>query len=113
MSNIVNQTPIVTWEMDISGPVPMRWYITDNAGVPAPRPADILCELTYLDTPPVLLTLGSGIVLETVDGVANAQVKTTPTTAQLADYPVGATVTAEWRENTPGEVVLRGNLIMM
>jgi len=113
MSYIVNQAPTVTWEMDISGPVPMRWFISDESGVPTQRPVDVVCELTYLDTPPVLLTVGDGIELEEVLGVGSAQVKTTPTTAQLEAYPVGATVVAEWRENTPGEVVLRGNLIIM
>lgn len=110
---IVNRTPIVNWEMDLTGPVPMQWFIVEatNEDVPLARPETIVCELSYPsieDT--VLLTVGNGITLATYESVSSSLVITIPTTEQLSIFTVGMQINAEWREGTPEQVIMRGLL---
>jgi hypothetical protein len=89
----------------------MKWFVSDGSGNPTSRPNTLQCTLSYGNIVPVILAVGTGITLETYNGVPDALTITTPTSAQLAAFPIGAQVNAEWAEGNPLAVVLRGILL--
>jgi hypothetical protein len=111
MTDIVNQAPVVTWELDVSAPMPMRWYVAGDDNIPTARGITVTCTISYANITPVVLTVGDGIVLETYEGVASSLVVTTPLSSQLANFPIGAQLNAEWAEGSPLAVILRGILL--
>lgn len=99
MTAVTDLVPDHTYRIARDGPQAIEWWRTDANDLPEARANTLEAKLTWKGGS-LTRTVGSGITLATVDGVANAYVILQFTETELAAIPQGAVCEIRWREGT-------------